>query len=56
MNADDREMLEKIFARYHTPSDDAWPSTVQIAFDIGWLTGMVMKLDDALKKATSDAV
>ncbi len=51
MTAEEKKMLHKIFGRYHTESDKDWPNTTQIAFDIGWLTGLIIKLDKVDKTA-----
>lgn len=40
--------LNKIFERYHNDGKD-WPSDSQIAFDIGWMTGVILDLDRQLE-------
>lgn len=45
MSLEEKAMVEKIFSRYHSAAIDAPADPTQVAFDIGWLIGLIAKLE-----------
>lgn len=54
MEKEDKAQLEKICERYRVSSFRDWPSPMQVSFDIGWLIGMVVKLDSGRDGRAAD--
>lgn len=44
LSSDEEEGLEQIFKRYHISGDDVFPKPSQVAYDIGWLQGLIYRL------------
>ncbi len=45
LSLEEKKQMEEIFARYHTDGTEKRPSRQQVAFDIGWLIGLIAKLN-----------
>jgi hypothetical protein len=49
MTEDDQKVLTRLFERYHSNCFEEWPKPYQIAFDIIWLSDLILKQEADLK-------
>lgn len=45
LTQEDQRRLSEIFKRYHLEPGDEFPSNVQVSHDIGWMIGLLYRLD-----------